>query len=55
MRKALYEGLVKQNAPGDWKPIMEQRGMFSVLGLPLAKVMELRGKISPTDTRSCRC
>ncbi|EFX05874.1 putative aspartate aminotransferase [Grosmannia clavigera kw1407] len=43
MRTALYEGLKKRDTPGDWKPIMEQKGMFSVLGLPLAKVMELRG------------
>lgn len=28
--------------PGDWKRILEQKGMFSILGLSLEKVLELR-------------
>ncbi|KAL1863108.1 hypothetical protein Daus18300_008100 [Diaporthe australafricana] len=44
MRKALYEELEKLGTPGDWKRILDQKGMFCILGLRLEKVLELRGK-----------
>ncbi|KAJ0109348.1 Aspartate aminotransferase [Diaporthe amygdali] len=43
MRKALYEELVKLGTPGDWKRILEQKGMFCILGMSLEEVLKLRG------------
>ncbi|KAL3444845.1 pyridoxal phosphate-dependent transferase [Aspergillus insuetus] len=44
MREALYEGLMELGTPGEWKRIMEQKGMFCILGLSLEKVLHLREK-----------
>ncbi len=33
MRKALYDALVECGAPGDWKHILNQRGLFTYSGL----------------------
>lgn len=32
-----------EGTPGDWKRILEQKGMFCILELNLEKVLELRG------------
>ncbi|KAI5460702.1 pyridoxal phosphate-dependent transferase [Mariannaea sp. PMI_226] len=44
MRNSLYEGLKKRNTPGDWKRIVEQKGMFCILGISVEQVLSLRSK-----------
>lgn len=43
MRKALHEELVKLGTPSDWSRILEQKGMFCILGLSVEQVLRLRG------------
>ena len=33
MRQALYDALIECGAPGDWKHILNQRGLFTYSGL----------------------
>lgn len=35
--------VANQDTPGDWKRILDQKGMFCILGLSLEKVLVLRG------------
>ncbi|KAF1845292.1 putative aspartate aminotransferase [Cucurbitaria berberidis CBS 394.84] len=44
MRKDLFNALIKLHAPGDWRRVVEQRGMFCILGLSLEQVLHLREK-----------
>ncbi|KAL1599456.1 putative secondary metabolism biosynthetic enzyme [Paraconiothyrium brasiliense] len=44
MRQRLYDALVRLKTPGDWERIIQQKGMFCILGLPLARVLQLKGK-----------
>ena len=37
-----------QDTPGDWKHVLEQKGMFCILGLNVQQVMELRGNYAKT-------
>ncbi|KAJ4354703.1 uncharacterized protein N0V89_006440 [Didymosphaeria variabile] len=44
MRQQLYDALVRLKAPGDWERIIQQKGMFCILGLPLDRVLQLKSK-----------
>jgi aspartate/tyrosine/aromatic aminotransferase len=41
-RRALVDGLTAAGAPGDWSGLLDQRGMFSLLGLSADQVRRLR-------------
>lgn len=43
-----------KGTPGDWKRILEQKGMFCILGLNLEKVLELRGTSYMGASDGCR-
>ncbi|ETS84131.1 hypothetical protein PFICI_02156 [Pestalotiopsis fici W106-1] len=42
MRQGLYDALVKLETPGQWERIIQQKGMFCILGLPLDRVLSLK-------------
>jgi aspartate/tyrosine/aromatic aminotransferase len=41
-RRAFVDGLAAAGAPGDWSGLLDQRGMFSLLGLSADQVRRLR-------------
>ncbi|KAI9933008.1 hypothetical protein MW887_009262 [Aspergillus wentii] len=44
MRETLYQGLIRNSAPGNWDHLLRQSGMFGFLGLSPAVVKELKDK-----------
>ncbi len=44
MRKALYDGLRTRGVPGEWRHVIEQRGMFCYTGLTKQHVVRLQKK-----------
>ncbi|KAF2008605.1 putative aspartate aminotransferase [Aaosphaeria arxii CBS 175.79] len=46
MRKELHKELVRLNTPGDWSRVVNQRGMFCILGLSREQVLHLRAGLN---------
>lgn len=42
VRAVLHEGLLRHDARGSWDHVVQQRGMFSYTGLPVAAIRRLR-------------
>lgn len=55
MRQQLYDTLVELKTPGDWGRIVQQKGMFCILGLPLDRVLQLRSKSPSLALSSLIC